>query len=76
MNKKEKQENKRRQLMMAIDYLERSQNKEYSIKGYDKTADTIKELNRQLKDLNKKWDGFYYYCVCVLGVVNQCVPIN
>ena len=54
MNKKEKQENKRRQLMMAIDYLERSQNWEYSIKGYEKTAETIKELNRQLKDLNKK----------------------
>jgi hypothetical protein len=54
MNKKDKQENKRRQLMMAIDYLERSQNQEYSIKGYEKTADTIKELNRQLKDLNRK----------------------
>lgn len=53
MNKKDKQENKRRQLMMAIDYLERSQNQEYSIKGYEKTADIIKELNKQLKDLNK-----------------------
>jgi hypothetical protein len=54
MNKKEKQENKRREIMMAIDYLERSQRQEYSIKGYDKTADKIKELNKQLKDLNKK----------------------
>lgn len=54
MNKKDKQENKRRQLMMAIDYLERSQNQEYSIKGYEKTADKIKELNKQLKDLNRK----------------------
>jgi len=53
-SKKEKVEAKRRELMICIDFLERSQNKEYSIKGYDKTADTIKELNRQLKDLNKK----------------------
>jgi hypothetical protein len=53
MNKKEKQENKRREIMMAIDYLERSQRQEYSIKGYDKTADKIKELNRQLKELNR-----------------------
>jgi coenzyme F420-reducing hydrogenase delta subunit len=53
MNKKEKQERKRKELMIAIDYLERSQNKEYSIKGYEKTADTIKELNKQLKELNR-----------------------
>ena len=53
MNKKEKQENKRREIMMAIDYLERSQRQEYSIKVYDKTADKIKELNRQLKELNR-----------------------
>ena len=53
MNKKEKQENKRRQLMMAIDYLERKQNWECSVKGYEKTAETIKELNRQLKELNR-----------------------
>jgi hypothetical protein len=53
-SKKDKIEAKRRELMICIDFLERSQNKEYSIKGYDKTADTIKELNRQLKDLNKK----------------------
>jgi hypothetical protein len=53
MNKKEKQENKRREIMMAIDYLERSQRQEYSIKGYDKTADKIKELNKQLKELNR-----------------------
>ena len=54
MNKKEKIEAKRRELEIALDYLERSQRQEYSIKGYEKTADKIKELNKQLKDLNKK----------------------
>ena len=53
MNNKEKQERKRQEIMMAIDYLERSQNQEYSIKGYEKTADHIKELNKQLKELNR-----------------------
>ena len=53
MNKKDKIEAKRRELEICIDYLERSQRQEYSIKGYDKTADTIKELNRQLKELNR-----------------------
>lgn len=54
MNKKDKNESKRREIMIAIDYLERSQNKEYSIKGYQETADHIKRLNHQLKELNKR----------------------
>jgi hypothetical protein len=52
-SKKDKMEAKKRELMICIDYLERSQNQEYSIKGYEKTADKIKELNRQLKELNR-----------------------
>ena len=54
MNKKDKTEAKRRELEICIDYLERSQNKEYSIKGYQETADHIKRLNHQLKELNKR----------------------
>ena len=50
---KEQRERKRRELMIAIDYLERSQKQEYSIKGYEKTADNIKELNKQLKELDR-----------------------
>lgn len=53
MNKKEKQERKRQEIMMAIDYLERRQNDEFFIKNYEKRADKIKELNKQLKELNK-----------------------
>ena len=53
MNKKEKQERKRQEIMMAIDYLERRQNDEFFIKNYDERADKIKELNKQLKELNK-----------------------
>ena len=54
MNRKEKQERRRRELMIAIDALERQQYNEYFVKNYDERADKIKELNKQLKDLNKK----------------------
>ena len=53
MNKKEKQERKRQEIMMAIDYLERRQNDEFFIKNYEERADKIKELNKQLKELNR-----------------------
>lgn len=46
-------EHLRLQLMMAIDYLERSQLQEYSIKGYESTAEYIKQLNKKLKSLER-----------------------
>ena len=54
MNKKEKQEMKRRELMIAIDALERQQYNEYFVKNYDERSQQIKELNKQLKDINRK----------------------
>ena len=77
---KEQRERKRRELMIAIDYLERSQKQEYSIKGYEKTADNIKELNKQLKELDK-WSGFWlslwvWHWVFAWGVVNPFAHIN
>lgn len=50
---KEKRDQKRKELMIAIDYLERSQLQEYSVKGYEKTADKIMELNKELKELDR-----------------------
>ena len=54
MNKKEKKEIKRRELMIAIDSLERQQYNEFFVKNYEERADKIKQLNKQLKELNKK----------------------
>ena len=53
MNKKDKQEIKRRELMIAIDSLERQQYSEFFVKNYEERADKIKQLNKQLKELNK-----------------------
>ena len=54
MNRKEKQERRRRELMMIIDDLERQQYNEYFVKNYDERSQKIKELNTQLKELNRK----------------------
>jgi hypothetical protein len=53
MNKKEKNEAKRRELEICIDYLERQQYNEFFVKNYEERADKIKELNKQLKELNR-----------------------
>ena len=52
-SKKEKQEMKRRELMIAIDALERQQYNEFFVKNYDERADKIKQLNKQLKELSR-----------------------
>ena len=54
MNKKDKIEAKRRELMIAIDSLERQQYNEFFVKNYDERADKIKQLNKELKKINRK----------------------
>lgn len=52
-SKSERIERRRQELMMAIDYLERLQNREYGWAKYEERAQVIKDLNRQLKELSK-----------------------
>ena len=54
MNRKEKQEDKRQQLTIAIDWLERLQMREMFARIYDERAQQIKKLNQQLKELSKR----------------------
>ncbi len=51
--RKEKNENRRQQIMMAIDYLERKCKDAYSIKESEVLAQEIKRLNQCLKELNR-----------------------
>jgi hypothetical protein len=53
MNKREKKRFQAQQVAMAIDYLERQQEREMSQKEYDKRSDEIMKLNNQLKELSK-----------------------
>jgi hypothetical protein len=51
--RKEKNENRRQQIIMAIDYLERKCKSSYSRKESELLAEEIQKLNKSLKELNR-----------------------
>lgn len=51
--RKEKNEHRRQQIIIAIDYLERKCKSSYSRKESESLAEEIQKLNKSLKELNR-----------------------